>query len=153
MFWRGLSAWLVLSKGSIIQNVNNNYICKHFEQDCSEICFSGEPSVLLAGKQHGMIIAPNGPLVFSRGKKMGNLMALELILKSMWVRGCKVISVESDSMTPWTIACQAPLSIGFSRQEYWSGLPCPPPGDLPKAGTEPVSLNCLPGGFFTTSAT
>ena len=32
-------------------------------------------------------------------------------------------------MTPWTVACQAPLSIGFSRQEYWSGLPCPPPGD------------------------
>ena len=46
-------------------------------------------------------------------------------------------------MTPWTIACQAPLSIGFSRQEYWSGLPCPPPGDLPKPGTEPVSRNCL----------
>ena len=68
MFWRGLSAWLVLSKGSIIENVNNNYICKHFEQDCSEICFSGEPSVLLAGKQRGMIITPNGPLDFSRGK-------------------------------------------------------------------------------------
>ena len=33
-------------------------------------------------------------------------------------------------MTPWTAACQAPLSMGFSRQEYWSGLPCPPPGDL-----------------------
>ena len=34
--------------------------------------------------------------------------------------------------TPWTVACQAPLSMGFSRQEYWSGLPFPPPGDLPK---------------------
>ena len=32
--------------------------------------------------------------------------------------------------TPWTIACQAPLSMGFSRQQYWSGLPCPPPGDI-----------------------
>ena len=41
--------------------------------------------------------------------------------------------------TPWTVACQAPLSMGFSRQEYWSGLPCPPPGDLPDTGIEPAS--------------
>ena len=43
----------------------------------------------------------------------------------------------SDSATPWTIACQSPLSMGFSRQGYWSGLPCPPPGDLPNPGIEP----------------
>ena len=43
------------------------------------------------------------------------------------------------SVTPWTIAHQAPLSVRFSRQEYWSGLPCPPPGDLPDPGTEPMS--------------
>ena len=42
-------------------------------------------------------------------------------------------------VTPWTVACQAPLSMGFHRQEYWSGLPCPPPGDLPNPGIEPVS--------------
>ena len=42
----------------------------------------------------------------------------------------------SNSATPWTIACQAPLSMGFSRQEYWSGLPFPSPGDLPDAGIE-----------------
>ena len=42
-------------------------------------------------------------------------------------------------MTPWTIAYQAPLSMGFSRQEYWSGSPYPPPGDLPSSGTEPGS--------------
>ena len=41
--------------------------------------------------------------------------------------------------TPWIIACQAPLSMGFSRQEYWSGLPFPPPADLPDPGIEPVS--------------
>ena len=41
--------------------------------------------------------------------------------------------------TPWTVARQAPLSIGFSRQEYWSGLPFPSPGDLPKPGIEPRS--------------
>ena len=42
-------------------------------------------------------------------------------------------------VTPWTAARQAPLSLGFSRQEYWSGLPCPPPGDLPNPGIEPRS--------------
>ena len=53
----------------------------------------------------------------------------------------------------WTVAHQAPLSMGFSRQEYWSGLLCPPPGDLPDQGIEPMSLKstALTGGFFTTS--
>ena len=40
---------------------------------------------------------------------------------------------------PWTVAHQAPLSMGFSRQEYWSGLPFPPPEDLPDPGTKPIS--------------
>ena len=44
-------------------------------------------------------------------------------------------------MTLWTIARQAPLPMGFSRQEYWSGLPCPPLGDLPNPGIEPRSLS------------
>ena len=57
--------------------------------------------------------------------------------------------------TPWTIACQAPLSMGFFRQEYWSGLPCPPPGGLPDPGIQPASLMspALAGSFFTTRAT
>ena len=42
-------------------------------------------------------------------------------------------------VTPWTVAHQAPLSLGFSRQEYWSGLPCPLPGDLPDPGVKPRS--------------
>ena len=41
---------------------------------------------------------------------------------------------------PMTEACQAPLSMGFSRQDHWSGLPCPPPGDRPNLGIKPVSL-------------
>ena len=55
----------------------------------------------------------------------------------------------------WTVACQVPLSMGFSRQEHWSGLSCPPPGNLPDPGIEPMSLTslALAGGFFTTSAT
>ena len=59
------------------------------------------------------------------------------------------------SETPWTVTLQAPLSMGFSRQEYWSELPCPPPGDLPDPGIEPTSLAspALAGRFFTTSTT
>ena len=53
------------------------------------------------------------------------------------------------TVTPWTAARQAPLSMGFSRQEYWSGLPCPPPGDLPHPAIEPRSP-ARTGGFFTT---
>ena len=52
-------------------------------------------------------------------------------------------------VTPWTLACQAPLSIGFFSQEYWSVLPFPHPGDLPNPGTEPTSLVSL-GRLFTT---
>ena len=55
---------------------------------------------------------------------------------------------------PWAVALQAPLSMGFSRQECWSGLLCPPPRDLPDLGIKPVSLMSpvLAGRFFTTSA-
>ena len=65
---------------------------------------------------------------------------------------CSVVSI--SFVTPWTVACQAPLSIGFSRQEYWSGLPYPPSGNLPDLGIEMslVSL-ALTGGFFTTVPT
>ena len=57
--------------------------------------------------------------------------------------------------TPWTVACQAPLSMRFPRQEYWSRLPFLSPGDLPDPGIEPVSLMspALAGGFSTTSTT
>ena len=55
---------------------------------------------------------------------------------------CVSCSVISDSATPWTIVPQAPLSLGFSRQEYWSGLPFSPPGDLPNPVVEPdLGLN------------
>ena len=56
--------------------------------------------------------------------------------------------------TLWTVAHQASLSMGFSRQEYWSGLPCPPPGDLPDPGIETSLMSlALAGRSFTTSAT
>ena len=57
-------------------------------------------------------------------------------------------SAVSDSVTPWTVALQAPLSMGFSRQDYWSGLSFPPPRELPNPGIEPASpaleVNYLP---------
>ena len=58
-------------------------------------------------------------------------------------------------VTLWIITCQAPLSIGFSRQEYWSGLPCPSPGNLPNPGIELMSLMSLrlASSVFTTSTT
>ena len=57
--------------------------------------------------------------------------------------------------TLWTIAPQVPLSMGFSRPEYWSGLPCPPPGDLPDPGIEPTCLTspALTSRFFSSSTT
>ena len=58
-------------------------------------------------------------------------------------------------VTLWTVASQAPLSMGFSRQEYWSGFPYPPLGDLSNSEIQPTSLlsPALAGKFFTTNAT
>ena len=60
-----------------------------------------------------------------------------------------------DFVTLWIVAHQHPLSLGFSRQEYYNGLPCPPPGNLPTSGIKPTSpvLPALAGEFSTTSAT
>ena len=66
-----------------------------------------------------------------------------------WVVHVCVLSHVRLSVTPWTVARRAPLSVGFSWQEYWSALPCPPPGIEPASPTSPV----LAGGFFTTGAT
>ena len=56
--------------------------------------------------------------------------------------------MSDSSVTPWAVASQAPLSMGSPRQEYWSGLPFLPPGDLPDPGVKPES-SALAGGFFT----
>ena len=73
------------------------------------------------------------------------------------VRACaqarsQLLSHVRSFRTPWSVAQQAPLSMEFSRQEYWSGLTFPPPEDLPHPGFEPQSLvsPALAGGFFTT---
>ena len=65
---------------------------------------------------------------------------------------CQPLSHVQLFATPWTIACQAPLIVEFSRQEYWRGLPFPTPRDLPDLGIEPTSVvsPALAGRFFTT---
>ena len=68
--------------------------------------------------------------------------------RTVWSVSCSVVS---DSAIPWTAALQAPLSMGFSRQEYWSGLPHPPPEDIPDPGIEPTSPSpVFAGGSFIT---
>ena len=70
----------------------------------------------------------------------------------VWVCVFSCVQLFAD---PWTVARQAPLSMRFSRQEYWSGLPSPLSGDLPNPEIKPTSLMspALAGGFFTTNAT
>ena len=60
-------------------------------------------------------------------------------METVFERVCVSHSIMSNSATPWTVACQAPLSMKFSRQEYWSGLPFPSTGDLPDPGIKPGS--------------
>jgi len=75
----------------------------------------------------------------------------------MWLVAviCGLVAKSCPTLvTPWTVAHQAPLSMGFPRREYWSGLPFPSPGDLPNPGTEPSSPalqadSCAAGIFFT----
>ena len=74
--------------------------------------------------KHSTILHPGGSLSFCRTQRH---VVVELL-------SCVQLFV-----TPWTVAHVAPLSVGFPRQEHWSGLPCPPPGDLPDPETEPTS--------------
>ena len=73
---------------------------------------------------------------------------------STWWGACELSCFSHVPLlaTLWTVACQAPLSMGFSKQEYWSGLSCPSPGNLPNPGIEPVSLTspALAGRFLTS---
>ena len=94
-------------------------------------CYSGVPT------QHCFYMNPHIPTVTA------GILLCERMRKWWCISTCmcvySVASVMSDSMTWWTVAHQAPLSTGFSRKEYWSGLSCPPPGDLPDPGIEPMS--------------
>ena len=85
-------------------------------------------------------------------KKLPNILRCDFLMDSC-VRVCMLShSVMSDCVTRWTVACQAPVSMGFPRQEYWSGLPFPFSEDLPNPGAKPES-SVLAGWFFTTEVT
>ena len=79
-----------------------------------------------------------------------------VMVSAQWPwRVCCLFSHVQLLTSPWIVARQSPLSMGFSRQEYWSGLPFPSPGDLPYPGIKPAFLlsPALAGGFFTASTT
>ena len=85
------------------------------------------------------------PLVTAQSREVSFLMGSCVSARSL--QACLKLC------NPLGVTPQAPLSMGFSRQEYWSGLPCPPPGDLPDTKVEPISVSpALAGGFFTTRA-
>ena len=81
--------------------------------------------------------------MFDQGSKSTQMMleTTEQRVKNAGGPQCRCVPAKSLQSclfaTLWTVACQPPLSIGFSRQEYWSGLPCPPLGDLPDPGIKP----------------
>ena len=103
-------------------------------------------------KAFGLDGEENAPLRIS-GQRRGRWKQVEC----GWAHACMLSCFSHVQLfaTPWTVARQAPLSRGFSRQEYGSRLPLPSPGNLPNSGTEPASLMspAMAGGFFTTSTT
>ena len=86
--------------------------------------------------------------------RLQQIMNLFVIVTSEITMHAKLLQLCLTFCDSMDLTCQAPLSMGFSKQEFWSGLPCPPPSDLPNPGTEPVLTSpALAGGFFTTSTT
>ena len=75
----------------------------------------------------------------------------DIMCKNTNLECCLVTKPCLALATPWTVACQVPLSMGFLRQEYWSGLTFPPPGDLPDPGIK-HTWPALAGRFFTTES-
>ena len=139
----------------------HKYICMYVVCMCVCTYVSFLMVIPLAG-----ILLPTGrrPCLFRSGLSIHHvkkpLLALQrktdICLTLQSLRLCMLShSVMSDSLRPHGLYPTRLLSMGFSRQEHWSGLPCPPPGDLPDPGIKPTSLMppALAGRFFTTSAT
>ena len=99
-------------------------------------------------------VSPPPPASVERRVPVSRITPNKISFHNWVVALCSVTQPYLTLVTPWTVAHQAPLSMEFSRQEYWSGLPFPPPGDLPYPGTEPVSLMspALADSFLKTSA-
>ena len=117
----------------------------------SEVCFSSERSIieaLLVYLQTDVLasqlclLLPYSPFLFFITHLWGRIYSNNGAGGGLVAQSCLTLA------TPWTVTCQAPLSMGFSRQEYWSGLPFPSPEDLPDPGIKPMALalpaNSLP---------
>ena len=103
--------------------------------------------MLNSGEVVGGSVCHGAGAIPSPGESVGHLDCWQLAL----ARAC-MLSLIRFFATPWTVAhLVAPLSTGFSRQEYWNGLPFPTPGDLPNPGIEPESvMSPALGGFITS---
>ena len=105
--------------------------------------------IVLKEPKKASLLAPFSPACIEITQDCPGELAFEILIQGWWF-SCQVVS--DSFVTPWTVACQAPLSMGFPRQECQSGFPCPPPGDLPQPGIEPGSLTspALADRLFTT---
>ena len=108
--------------GLLCCSLNMSDIPPQFFSTCSFPCLDRSPSKRKLQVQH-------------KNSKMAlgfpSLVPIHVCTHAKSLQSCPTLC------DPWTVAHQAPLSLGFSRQEYWNGLPCPPPGDLPGPGIEP----------------
>ena len=149
--WRGVSRnWrerliMRITGIFVMQKEGGKKPCSH-ENCCLQGSLAGE-SPCLAVYYYWLWIAANIVTTYPLpSSHVRNKLALPL-------GGCCYPCLVAKScltlVTPWGVACQAPLSMGCPRQEYWDGLPFPPPGDLPNPGIEP-ECPALAGGCFTT---
>ena len=151
-YWSGLpfpSPGDLLNPGTEPASIPHSYTCKNgsYQKDNNNKCWQEreEKGTLVYCWWERKLVQPLWKTVWRFLKKIKNKTTLCVCV---CVCVCISYSVVSDSVTSWTVACQAPLSIEFSRQEYWNGLPFPSPGDLPDPRIEPWSpvlqANSLP---------
>ena len=133
------------SKAWIVRSVNVFYLGAAQHLQCLE---NSLPYLhgALGRKQHPLpprgLTPPDSSVPWCPAARVWAFMSMSMYM-------CSVVS---DCATPWTVACQSPLSMGFSRQEYWSGLPFPSLRDLPDLGIKSASpaSSALAGGYLTT---
>ena len=116
------------------------------------VCW-GPSLVVILRPQGGSLLGPSGSPGL-RWLPRGSIQPCPLIYRWRHIWYACVLSRLRFFVTPWTVAHQVPLSMGFPRQEYWSGLPFPPPGDLPGIGIELMSFvsPALADEFFTIAS-
>ena len=125
----------------------------HFLLQCMKVKSESEVAQLCRTLSDPMVCRPPGSSVHgifqARVLEWGAIKSSLEYLKHLFLLSFSCQVITNSFATPWTVTYQAPLSMGFPRQDYWSGLPCPSPRDLPDPGTEAASP-ALPGVFFTT---